>query len=190
MGSYPHYGWIPANHLKPGERLKAPDGQSAVVVGGLAPAVHDGWMWDLTVPGNNDHDFYVLSVQTGSRTNYAAAGDTPILVHNSDDPTCGVSSDALQKTFESANTENKLVHVIDPAKHGFGNLVQAAGGRSEAMKMIVDSLGDADDLPQVGRFEVARTIGGEQVTIRGAMVNGIPRLGTAFIPSAFPGGAP
>jgi guanyl-specific ribonuclease Sa len=27
-------------------------------------------MWDLTVPGNNDHDFYVV------------AGDAPILVHN------------------------------------------------------------------------------------------------------------
>jgi len=40
--------------------LKTPDGQSAVVVGGSVPAVHDGWMWDLTVPGNNDHDFYVL----------------------------------------------------------------------------------------------------------------------------------
>jgi hypothetical protein len=32
--------------------------------------MHDGWMWDLTVPGNDDHDFYV------------AAGETPVLVHN------------------------------------------------------------------------------------------------------------
>jgi hypothetical protein len=56
--------------------LKTPDGQSAVVVGGSVPAVHDGWMWDLTVPGNNDHDFYVIA---GS----SIAGDlTPILVHN------------------------------------------------------------------------------------------------------------
>ncbi len=163
----------------------------AVADGGTTPKVHNGWMWDLTVPGNNDHDFYVLSVQTGSRrTNYVTAGGTPILVHNSNDPTCGVGSDALQQTFESANTEAKLGHVIDPAKHGSGNLVQAAGGRSEAMKMIVDSLGDAADLPQAGRFEVVRTIIGEQVTIRGAMVNGIPRLGTAFIRSAFPGSAP
>jgi hypothetical protein len=28
------------------------------------PAVHDGWMWDLTVPGNNDHDFYVAVAAT------------------------------------------------------------------------------------------------------------------------------
>jgi hypothetical protein len=52
--------------------LKTPDGQSAVVVGGSTPAVHDGWMWDLTVPGNNDHDFYVL----------ATVASTPVLVHN------------------------------------------------------------------------------------------------------------
>ena len=67
---YHHYGWIPAKHLKPGMHLKTPDGQPAVVVGGSAPAVHDGWMWDLTVPGNNDHDFYV------------AVAATAVLVHN------------------------------------------------------------------------------------------------------------
>jgi len=52
--------------------LKTPDGQSAVVVGGSTPAVRDGWMWDLTVPGNNDHDFYV------------AVAATAVLVHNID----------------------------------------------------------------------------------------------------------
>jgi len=70
-----HYGWIPANHLKPGMHLKTPDGQTAVVVGGSTPAVRDGWMWDLTVPGNNDHDFYVIAGQSR---------DAPVLVHNSD----------------------------------------------------------------------------------------------------------
>jgi hypothetical protein len=54
--------------------LKTPDGQPAIVVGGSVPADHDGWMWDLTVPGNNDHDFYVQ------------ASGTPVLVHNSDCP--------------------------------------------------------------------------------------------------------
>jgi hypothetical protein len=45
-------------------------GQSAVVVGGSTPADRDGWMWDLTVPGNNDHDFYVQTAGTA------------VLVHN------------------------------------------------------------------------------------------------------------
>jgi hypothetical protein len=62
--------WIPANHLKAVEKLKTPDGQAAVVVVGSVPADHDGWMWDLTVPGNNDHDFYVETASTA------------VLVHN------------------------------------------------------------------------------------------------------------
>ena len=44
------------------------------VVGGTVPKQHDGWMWDLTVPGNNDHDFYVV-VTTA----------TAVLVHNCND---------------------------------------------------------------------------------------------------------
>jgi len=37
---------------------------------------------------------------------------------------------------------------------------------------------------------VTRIIDGSEVVIRGAMVNGIPKIGTAFIPDAFPGAAP
>jgi Pretoxin HINT domain len=72
-----NYGWIPANHLKPSEKLKTPDGPPAVVVGGSVPAAHEGWMWDLTVPGDNDHDFYVIA-------------GAPILVHNSGP--CGIGN--------------------------------------------------------------------------------------------------
>jgi hypothetical protein len=50
MHDYPHYGWIPAKQLKPGMHLKTVNGTVAVVVGGIAPKQHDGWMWDLTVP--------------------------------------------------------------------------------------------------------------------------------------------
>jgi hypothetical protein len=42
------------------EHLKAPNGAAVTVVGGTVPKQHDGWMWDLTVPGNNDHDFYIV----------------------------------------------------------------------------------------------------------------------------------
>ncbi len=52
--------WVPANKLSKNEHLKAPSGGAVTVVGGTVPKQHDGWMWDLTVPGNNDHDFYVI----------------------------------------------------------------------------------------------------------------------------------
>jgi hypothetical protein len=71
--------WLPASNLKPGEHLKTPDGQAAVVVvEGSILAVHDGWMWDLTV--QDDHDFYVepaAALPPSSSGPVAAA-----LVHN------------------------------------------------------------------------------------------------------------
>jgi hypothetical protein len=40
-------------------------------------------MWDLTVPGNNDHDFYVLSSgHDGHHDPADKAGATSVLVHN------------------------------------------------------------------------------------------------------------
>jgi Novel toxin 21 len=48
---------------------------------------HDGWMWDLTVTGNDDHDFYVLSATDGSDGTYhVEAGEVPVLVHNASCP--------------------------------------------------------------------------------------------------------
>jgi hypothetical protein len=40
-------------------------------------------MWDLTIPGNNDHDSYVAAQPAGtSRTHSHDEGGTPVLVHN------------------------------------------------------------------------------------------------------------
>ncbi|WP_229816322.1 RHS repeat-associated core domain-containing protein [Streptomyces lucensis] len=100
------------------------------------------------------------------------------------------TQEALDKAFEMDNTPRKLEHVIDPPKHGFERIVENSGGRAEAFRRIVNSLGDGDDLPEAGGFVVDRTIDGETVTIRGAMVNGVPRVGTAFIQDKFPGKTP
>jgi hypothetical protein len=63
--------WVTAGDLKPGTRLRTPSGSdTATVVLGWIPKQRDGWMWDLTIPGNNDHDFYVVALTTS------------ILVHN------------------------------------------------------------------------------------------------------------
>ncbi len=102
----------------------------------------------------------------------------------------GLSPKALQEAYDYANTEPKLAHILDPAKHGFADLIQAAGGRSQAMELMVNSLGAGQDLPESGPFVVTRIIDGAEVTIRGAMVNGIPKIGTAFIADAFPGVGP
>jgi hypothetical protein len=62
--------WVSARALHYGTHLRTASGGSATVLGGWTPKVTTGWMWDLTVPGNNDHDFYIATVGTG------------VLVHN------------------------------------------------------------------------------------------------------------
>jgi Bacterial toxin 30/Pretoxin HINT domain len=106
--------WLPASNLKPGEHLKTPDGTVAVADGGITPKVHDGWMWDLTVPGNNDHDFYVLPAQGGSshHTHYVEDGDTPVLVHN-----CG-GYDLRGKDPMSIVPDNARVRGLTPDPNG------------------------------------------------------------------------
>ena len=79
--------WIDANKLSKGERLKTPDGASRSPTAARFPKNHDGWMWDLTVPGNDDHDFYVVPDGTGYTSTLGAAG---ILVHNVNEP-CSVA---------------------------------------------------------------------------------------------------
>ena len=119
---YLHYGRIPANHLKPGMHLKTPDGQSAVVVGGSVPADHDGWMWDLTVPGNNDHDFYVTAGQSR---------EVPVLVHNSD-AECGPVYESPGHHDPSGGPDpynpNKAVLPAD-AEAQFANSIEVDGVR-------------------------------------------------------------
>jgi Novel toxin 21/Pretoxin HINT domain len=62
--------WVKAGKLKHGDRLRTSTGAVVTVVGGHSPKDGTGWMWDLSVPGGNDHDFYI-DVAT-----------TAVLVHN------------------------------------------------------------------------------------------------------------
>lgn len=66
--------WIPAAKLKKGERLKTADGVIAVADGGTTTNIHDGWMWDVTIPG--DHDFYIDVATTAVLVHNCAAGPT------------------------------------------------------------------------------------------------------------------
>ena len=80
--------WVKAASLRKGEPLRTPGATTtAVADGGNVPANHEGQMWDLTIPGNGDHDFYVLPAQPSSHRTYrVVAGSTPVLVHNCVDP--------------------------------------------------------------------------------------------------------
>ncbi len=85
--------WATAAKLRKGEHLKTPNGTLATADGGTTPEDHVGWMWDLTVPGNNDHDFYVIPAEDSGTSYYHVDKDgvTAILVHNNQNPVCDIS---------------------------------------------------------------------------------------------------
>jgi RHS repeat-associated protein len=70
--------WVLAGKLRKGEPLKTGSGTTAVADGGTAPKQHDSWMWDITIPGDNDHDFYVIP--DGVSANIVRG--ISVLVHN------------------------------------------------------------------------------------------------------------
>jgi hypothetical protein len=66
--------WTEADHLQAGDRLWTPDGQLAAVAR-LVPVPGSEDMWDLTVA--NDHDFYVVTVNTAILVHNCPAGENP-----------------------------------------------------------------------------------------------------------------
>ncbi|WEK13211.1 MAG: RHS repeat-associated core domain-containing protein [Candidatus Microbacterium phytovorans] len=82
-------------------------------------------------------------------------------------------------TLEDALRPDKLDHVFHP-KHNFGPLIEKYGSKEAALEQIVRSMDGS--LPTSGKFEITRQIGDQTVIIRGAVVDGIPRIGTAFTP--------
>jgi hypothetical protein len=149
--------------------LKTPGGQVAVVVGGSVPAVHDGWMWDLTVPGNNDHDFYVL------------AGYTPVLVHNASCPT-GFDYEAASQSGMRADRNGLTRAGREYQKHmGRGELPTVGGrGLDSAGQDLLDGIltdPSADHQPVTG----GAFSGGYRV-IGNDLVNG-RFVGATFDPS-------
>lgn len=97
----------------------------------------------------------------------------------------GFSQAEMNKALDYANSETKLHHIIDDAKHGLDFLVQSAGDRSGAMNEIVNSLADGIGLSEAGEFEVVRIINGVEVTIQGFVHDGIPKIASAFVRAAF-----
>lgn len=89
-------------------------------------------------------------------------------------------SQAEATTLIDALRPDKLSHVFDP-KHNLGPLVESYGSEAGAMEQIARSIGGAG-LPRSGLFEVMRQVGGQSVVVRGAVVDGVVRIGTAFTP--------
>lgn len=75
---------------------------------------------------------------------------------------------------------NKLAHIFDNPAHNLGPVVNAMGGEANAFNAI-ESAVQAQGLSN-GLFTTVVNVGGSNVTVTGVVINGVARIGTAFIP--------
>jgi hypothetical protein len=102
--------------------------------GGTSPKVREGWMWDLTVPGNNDHDFYVIPAPTlrSSRVESTVA----VLVHNSN---CGVTRFSVDSAGTVTDSQGPAGILLNKASgDGFRDTV-ASFLRSQGRTVTTDA---------------------------------------------------
>lgn len=89
----------------------------------------------------------------------------------------------LQASMDYALQPQQLGHVFVP-KHLLNGLVESCGSEEAAMTRIIESVqGEANGI--YGKSNpLIRTINGHTITIRGAMIDGVFKISTAFIPPA------
>jgi len=120
--------WTKAEALKQGDHLRTPRGVTAMVLGGKAPKDPVGWMWDISVPGGNDHDFYI---DTAIAT---------VLVHN--------CPDFLPEGYKPDITERGLAHSFGShAREWFGGEPTHTANMEEWKSLIERAAGSSKVIP-------------------------------------------
>jgi hypothetical protein len=78
---------------------------------------------------------------------------------------------------------NKLNHIFGKAEHNLNNIVKEFGTRESAFNAIQQATQTAvKDQGLKGVFETTVRVGSESVTVRGNVVDGAVKIGTAFKP--------
>jgi RHS repeat-associated protein len=86
---------------------------------------------------------------------------------------------AARAAYRYATEANKLHHIFRP-EHNLGPLVQRFGSREAVVRKMLRAL--KGQTPTSGVFEVRTRIAGQTVVVRGSVVNGVAKIGTAFTP--------
>jgi hypothetical protein len=77
--------------------------------------------------------------------------------------------------------KNKVTHVFGKAAHNLDPLVTKLGGQENTFRAVLSGLNGK--LPSSGVFNnISVNVGGYNVMVRGSVVNGVPKIGTMFIP--------
>ena len=90
-------------------------------------------------------------------------------------------------TSGGTNDPNKLNHIFANPNHNLNALVQQFGSRRSAGRAIFEAVDQGYRsgrliLDAFGRYEQLFDVGGYPVMVRGRIVNGLVRIGTAWIP--------
>ena len=87
------------------------------------------------------------------------------------------------KAGAAATDGNKLAHIFGNARHNLGPLVQKLGSQ-EATFTAVQSAAQAAVRSQglSGVFQTTVNVSGQNVVVRGNVIDGVARIGTCFIP--------
>jgi RHS repeat-associated protein len=96
----------------------------------------------------------------------------------------GAAADGAENA-PNAVDPNALHHIFGKLAHNLGPLLQSFGGSQEAAFRAIEAAADAAVRAQgiTGVFrDIAVSVNGFQLLVRGAVVGGITRLSTAFIP--------
>lgn len=78
-----------------------------------------------------------------------------------------------------ATRAEKLDHIF-VSRHNLDPLVQQLGSREAVVQQMLNSVKGLT--PTSGTFEISVPIGGQTVVVRGAVVDGVTKIGTAFTP--------
>lgn len=89
--------------------------------------------------------------------------------------------DKLKSSLDYALDKEAMGHVFVP-KHKLDNLVKSLGGEEATMTKIIESVQGVPNGVYNASNPLVRTINGETVHIRGAMIDGVFKIGTAYIP--------
>lgn len=91
-----------------------------------------------------------------------------------------LSNSAIDNAVDYA-MKNKVTHVFGKTEHNLDPLVKELGGQEETFRAVLNAANGR--LPANGVFNnTSVNINGYDVIIRGSVVNGIPKIGTMFIP--------
>jgi hypothetical protein len=73
---------------------------------------------------------------------------------------------------------NKMHHIFGKAGHNLAPLIKELGGREALVREAILAIPRS----QSGAFEISTQLGRHTLVVSGTVVDGVPRIGTMFVP--------